>query len=160
MPAQYESRDNGGRVIRIGASRILEPADGPVVVGADTGFVKNFDVIALSSIQRQPARTLFGLLIPLAGSGAAGRNGGAQYLVRRFAIIRNPKLGRIACGQPEIIITRNRRRNVAADAFAVIGAVTGDSFEVSQEVGQARRGIDGDIRNVNTGNAIPDFACY
>src|SRR5258706_121526 len=69
-----------------------------------------------------------------------------------------PQLHRVAGRTLEIIIPRQRRRDVAADAFAVIVAVIGDAFERAERVGERGRRVGRNVGNIAAGNTGPDFA--
>ena len=120
----------------------------------DAGLVQNFEIIFLPGDEREPAGLLGRLQIPLArrssvvsgrGRIVGRRDPGAQNFVDRFAVVGNPKLRRVAARDPEIIIARGRRGEIAADALAVIVAVIRDAFERAERVGDGRRRAD---RNV------------
>ena len=94
---------------------------------------------------------------PLAGACAVD-DVGAPDFVDRLAVVGNPQFGRIAAGDPKVVVAGDGRRQVAADALAVVVPVVGDALQGAQPVGEGGRRAERDVGNVGAGDVVPDFA--
>ena len=158
------TRDDAGVVrhgVGGGAGRIDEPRDGDVVVrGAAAVIVQDFEVVAFPFHEREPGRFLVRLRVPDFRSRAGCGDEGAADFVDRLAVVGNPKLGRVAGGEPEVVVAGGGRGEIAAQAFGGEVAVGGVVLEAVQgSVRAVGREIDRNVGDAGAGHAArPDFA--